>query len=149
MGGSRARVGGDPGVLGALNLPSRDRVQTRHLPGRLRLPRARSVVRAKCVLGISADIRATFAPGWSKTGICTTELGGPQGPGGFPGGTVVKESTCNAGGAGDARAGGSIPGLGRSPGGRIGNPLQYSCLKHPMHRGPWQATVHRVTKSRT
>ena len=66
--GSRA------GVLGALILPSWDRVQTWGQgadlgTGRLRLPRARSVVRAKCVLGISADIRATFAPGWSKTGV--------------------------------------------------------------------------------
>ena len=30
-----------------------------------------------------------------------------------------------------------IPGLGRSPGGRNGNPLQYSCLKNPMDRGAW------------
>ena len=35
-----------------------------------------------------------------------------------------KESTCNAGDLG------SIPGLGRSPGGGHGNPLQYSCLKN-------------------
>ena len=41
-----------------------------------------------------------------------------------------KESACNAGGAGDS---GSIPGLGRSPGGGTGNPLQYSCLENP-HR---------------
>ena len=44
---------------------------------------------------------------------------------------------------------GSIPGLGRSPGEGNGNPLQYSCLENPMDRGPWQATVHGVTKSRT
>ena len=41
------------------------------------------------------------------------------------GGSVVKESTCNAGDTGDA---GWIPRLGRSPGGGNGNPLQYSCL---------------------
>ena len=41
---------------------------------------------------------------------------------------------------------GSIPGLGRSPGGRHGNPLQYSCLENPMDRGAWRAIVHRVTK---
>ena len=29
-----------------------------------------------------------------------------------------------------------------------GNPLQYSCLKNPVDRGAWQATVHRVAKSR-
>ena len=53
-----------------------------------------------------------------------------------------KESACNAGATGDV---GSIPGLGRSPGGGNGNPLQYSCLENPMNRGAWQATVHRVT----
>ena len=42
---------------------------------------------------------------------------------------------------------GSIPGSGRSPGGRNGNPLQYSCLENPMDRGAWQATVHGVAKS--
>ena len=41
---------------------------------------------------------------------------------GFPGGSDGKESTCSA------RDLGSIPGLGRSPGGGHGNPLQYSCL---------------------
>ena len=51
--------------------------------------------------------------------------------------------------AGDARDEGSVPGLGRSPGGGNGNPPQYSCLENPMDRGPWQATVHGVTKSRT
>ena len=44
---------------------------------------------------------------------------------------------------------GLIPGLGRSPGGGNGNPLQYSCLENPMDRGAWWATIHRVTKSRT
>ena len=42
-----------------------------------------------------------------------------------------------------------IPGLGRSPGGGHGNPLQYSGLENPMDRGAWQATVHGVTKSWT
>ena len=44
---------------------------------------------------------------------------------------------------------GSIPKLGRSPGGGSGNPLQYSCLENPMDRGAWWATVHRVAKSQT
>ena len=44
---------------------------------------------------------------------------------------------------------GSIPGLGRSPGGRHGNPLQDSCQENPMDRGAWWATVHGVTKSWT
>ena len=51
--------------------------------------------------------------------------------------------------AGDIRDVGLIPGLGRSPGGGHGGPLQYSCLGNPMNRGPWQATVHGVTKSWT
>ena len=37
-------------------------------------------------------------------------------------------------------------GLGGSPGGGNGNPLQYSCLENPMDRGDWLATVHGVTK---
>ena len=51
--------------------------------------------------------------------------------------------------AGDIRDMGSIPGLGRSPGGGHGNPFQYSCLEKPMDRGAWQATVNRVAKSQT
>ena len=43
---------------------------------------------------------------------------------GFPGSTVVKNLPA-------MQETGSIPGLGRSPGGRHGNPLQYSCLKNP------------------
>ena len=43
---------------------------------------------------------------------------------GFPGGSDSKESTCNSGDLG------SIPGLGRSPGGMHGNLLQYSCLEN-------------------
>ena len=37
--------------------------------------------------------------------------------------------------------------LGRSPGGGNGNPLQYSCLKNPMDRGAWWATVHGIAES--
>ena len=61
----------------------------------------------------------------------------------LPGGSVSKESACNAGDTG------LVPGLGRSPGGGHGNPLQYFCLENPMDRGAWRATVHRVTKSQT
>ena len=42
---------------------------------------------------------------------------------------------------------GSVPGSGRFPGEENGYPLQYSCLKHPMDRGAWQATVHGVAES--
>ena len=61
----------------------------------------------------------------------------------LPGGSDSKESTCSAGDLG------LIPGLGRSPGGGHGNPLQCSCLENPMNRGAWRATVHGVAKSRT
>jgi len=44
---------------------------------------------------------------------------------------------------------GLIPGLGRSPAERNGNPLQYSCLENPIDRGAWWATVHGVTKNET
>ena len=49
----------------------------------------------------------------------------------------------------NVREGGSILGWGRSPGGRHGNPLQYSCLESPMGRGAWRATVQGVAKSLT
>ena len=59
---------------------------------------------------------------------------------------VVKNPSAKAG---DIRDMGSIPGLGRSPGGRHGNPLQYSCLKNPMDREAWWAMANRVTNSQT
>ena len=61
----------------------------------------------------------------------------------FPGGSNSKESTCSA------KDPGLTPGLARSPGEGKCNPLQYSCLKTPMDRGAWWATVHGVTKSQT
>ena len=61
-------------------------------------------------------------------------------------GSVGQESACNMGVTGDTSL---IPGLGRSPGGGNGNPLQYSCLKNPMDRGAWWATVQRVSKNWT
>ena len=57
-----------------------------------------------------------------------------------------KESTCSAGGTGDAS---SIPGSGRSSAEGNGNPLQYSCLENPMDRGAWRTIVHGVSKSQT
>ena len=61
----------------------------------------------------------------------------------FPGGSVVKNPPAKAG---DSDL---IPGLGRSPGERNGNPLLYSCLENPMDREAWRATVHGVTKTQT
>ena len=59
------------------------------------------------------------------------------------GGSDGKESACNSGDLG------SVPGLERSPGGGLGNPLQYSCLEQSMDRGAWRATVCGVTVSQT
>ena len=76
-------------------------------------------------------------------------------PKGFRGGSVVKnppsdsvskESTCNVGNVG------LIPGLGRSPGGEHGNPLQYSCLENPQGQrslagySPWDRKESDTTK---
>ena len=58
---------------------------------------------------------------------------------GFPGGSVVKNLPAK-------QETGSIPGSGRSPGEKNGNPLQYSCLGNFMDRGAWQATVSGVKK---
>ena len=52
-------------------------------------------------------------------------------PKGFPGGSVGKESACNAGDLG------SILRSGRSPRERNDNPLQYSCLENSADRGAW------------
>ena len=65
---------------------------------------------------------------------------------GFPGDTVVKNLPTSAG---DTRDEGLIPGLKRSPGVGNGNLPQYFCLKNPMDRGAWRATVHGVAKSQT
>ena len=71
---------------------------------------------------------------WWKQG-----LGGLNVLMGFPGGSLGKESACNAG---DTRAVGLIPKLGRSSRGGHSNPLQYSCLENAMDRGAWRARVH-------
>ena len=57
---------------------------------------------------------------------------------------VVKNPPANAG---DIKDMGLIPGLGRSPGGGNGSPLQHSCLENSKERGAWWATVHRFTES--
>ena len=62
---------------------------------------------------------------------------------GFPGGAVVKNLPANAGDVG------SIPGLGRPPGGGNGTLLQYSCLENTMDRGAWQAICMGSQTDRT
>ena len=56
---------------------------------------------------------------------------------------MVKNPSANAG---DTRDMDLILGLERASGGGNGNPLQHSCLRKPICRGAWWATVHRVTK---
>ena len=80
-----------------------------------------------------------FKPGEGHYISSTTHLG-------LPGASVVKNLPANAG---DSRAAGSIPGLGRSPGVGNANPLQYSCLENSMGRGTWRASVHGATESDT
>ena len=62
---------------------------------------------------------------------------------GFQVALVVENPAAGVGDVGDV---GSIPWLGRSPGVRNGNLLQYSCLENPMDSGAWQATVHGVAE---
>ena len=57
--------------------------------------------------------------------------------------SACKESAYNVGDLG------SIPELGRFPGGGPGNPFQYPCLEFPHEQGAWRAIVHGVTKSQT
>ena len=70
----------------------------------------------------------------------------PSSTDGLPKWRSGEKSTCSAR---DARDGGSIPGLGRSPGVGNGNPLLYSWLENSMDRGAWQATVYGAVKSQT
>ena len=55
---------------------------------------------------------------------------------GFPAGSLVRNLPTNAGDTG------SIPGPGRCPAERDGSPLQDSCLRNPLDRGDWLATVY-------
>ena len=85
--------------------------------------------------------------GWRRGGRRGLRYNAPAGGrvclGGCPGGSGSKESACSAGDPG------SVPGLGGSPGGGHGNPLQYSCLENPMDGGVWRARVRGVAKSQT
>ena len=63
--------------------------------------------------------------------------------GAFPGSRAAKNPPANA------QDMGLIPGPGRSPRGRNGNPLQYFCWENPMDRGAYWPAVHGVEKSQT
>ena len=62
---------------------------------------------------------------------------------GFPGDSDGKESACNV------RDLGSVPGLGRSPGGGMVTHSSIFAWRIPMDQRAWQATAHRVVQSRT
>ena len=83
-------------------------------------------------VGGSDESKALLLEGGSRELSTSFLTAGPDG----------EESAC------DARDADSIPGLGRSPGGGHGNPVQYSCLENPLDRGAWRATVPEVPKSR-
>ena len=59
---------------------------------------------------------------------------------------MVKNPPANSG---DTRDMGSIPGSGRSPGGRNGNPVWYSCWENSMDTEAWWAIVYGIPKSHT
>ena len=61
----------------------------------------------------------------------------------FPGGSDGDEPACNAG---DQVL---IPGLGRAPEERNGNPFQYFCLENSMDRGAWQTIVYGIIENQT
>ena len=89
-----------------------------------------------CVLPVSRqNMHGTLMGGWFRDDITVNW--------GFPGALDSKEYSYNAGDPG------LILGLGRSPGGWHGNPLQHSCLENPMDRGAWLTTVHGVVKSQS
>ena len=75
-----------------------------------------------------------------KTAFPQTNVVGRMVSGWFKHSYDSKESACNA------RDAALIPGSGRSPGGGNGYPLQYSCLRNPVDKEPWLATVHEVAK---
>ena len=92
-----------------------------------------------CSFGVAVGIRVNLRPP-SLSDTARFQGAFPGGPSG------IKNSPANRG---DERDTGSIPGLGRSLGGRHGNPLQCFSLENPMHRGIWWATVHGVAQSQT
>ena len=78
---------------------------------------------------------------WDRLGVCSGQA--------FQVVLVVKNSPANCQCRLEIGDMGLNPGLGRSPEGGHGNPLQYSCLEDIMERGAWQAAIHRVTQSWT
>ena len=103
-------------------------------PFRARKPVGREAITAlpstlrTTLLNIQLNRRKQGCHLWEET-LRLINKSSSNGGRGFPGGSDGKESACNVGDPG------SIPGSGRSPGERKGNPLQYSCLENPVDRG--------------
>ena len=89
----------------------------------------------------SITFASSHFPGWPTEMQRDKDGDLPRWPG-----NLGRDLPAKAGATGDV---GSVPGSERSPGGGHGNPLQFSCLKNPMDRAAWQATVYRVSQSWT
>ena len=110
--------------------------EERHIRPKSVMLQLKWIIRGKDFLPKGSHGWALSRPGnilWPRTRVSQVAL-------------VIKNLPANAGAIWEASV---IPGSGRLPGGGNGNPLQYSCLKNPMNRGAWQATVHGVVKSWT
>ena len=104
-----------------------------HLPPAAGNPRCCG---SKCIfMGIALNFRDLPHPGF---GPCPWTKRAFQ--------VVLRNQSANVGRCKRRRF---VPGSGRTPGDRHGNPLQYSCLENLMNGGIWKATVPRVTKSWT
>ena len=102
--------------------------ESQELPAGVTFPTGQGFLTGKGAQGQGAEgERGCSAPGREQGR--TRDLSDSSG---FPGGSVVKNPLASAGDVG------SIPELGRFPGGGDGNPLQHSCLGNPMERGAWQ-----------
>ena len=80
----------------------------------------------------STEPPGALAYHWGSSGDATWDVGAGLFREASLGAQMVRNPTANAGDIIDVSL---IPGLGRSPGGGLGNPLQYSCLENPMNRG--------------
>ena len=89
-------------------------------------------------MGSQERLSLSLGPTYLPSALFKSQLGHLTSPSGFPGGSVIKKPSANAG---DICL---IPG--RSPGGGNGNPLQYSCLGNSMDRGALWAVVYGVAK---
>ena len=107
---------------------------------------------SKCLELHREGVRIRWQQQWVIPSLrCLSNIAGkfiPESHSGFPDSSTGKEPTCNAGDPGDAK---SIPESSHEDplvDGK-GNPLQDFCLKNPMDRGAWRATLQRLAKSQT